>query len=177
MSDLPALAEIPTTARRKLLAALRGIPARGVSEQEMEAREEKRVYEDMMLERFRAECPSPRAYRDAVRAWRQNHRNLRFIQKIAALVEEQRREEMLGRFFELAVLRDLPPRKIVDDLGMRLTDVTWRLKCAREDVARHRRGEPTRREIAATLRARYWREMKEAIERSRDPETGKRRKS
>lgn len=175
--ELPGLDALPNRARRQILAALRAVPARGVSEEELERREEHRAYEQMMLDRFRAETPTPRAYRAAVKAWRQNHRNLRFIQKLAELLEEQRREDALGRFFERAILMDTPPRKITDELGMRLSDVTWRLKCARADIARKRQGLMTRRELAATLRKKYWIEARAAIEQSRDPATGQQRRA
>jgi hypothetical protein len=175
MSELPPLSEIPALARRQLLAALRGVPARGVSEEELEARQEKRDYENQMLARIRARCPEPREYRREVRAWRENHQRLRFIRKIAELIEEQKREAELATFFRLAVLCDTPPRKIVDALGMLLPAAMHRLKRAREDLDRKRRGLPTRVELAARVRAKYWGDLRASIEASRDPETGKRR--
>jgi len=159
MSDLPSLSEIPNKARRKLMAALRGVPARGVSESELERRQEARDDEAEML-RYLAECnPIPKNYRRAVREWRELRSRLAFIRKLAALIEEQRREEELSRYFAVFAARDIPPRRIVDALGLRYRDVLWRLECAHDDIARKRQGLLTRRQIAARERARYFQEM------------------
>ncbi len=166
---------MPTRARRQLLAAVRGSIARPQSADEIERRIEKQEREREDREWLRSRCTSDREYRARLKAWHDIGQRLKILKELVNLYFTGQREAELASIFSAAARRDVAPRLLCRALGMTASQVQWRLNIARSDIDRARKGLPTSRQLAAQERARYWRELRETIEKSR-METGQKRK-
>ena len=85
----------------------------------------------------------------------------KWLRRLAGIYFEQARDDAIDAAIMDAVRRGRDtPRHLSKALGLSIRNTHYRLRRARDDIERERRGEPTRRELLQTERAEQWRRIR-----------------
>ena len=102
----------------------------------------------------------------------------KWLRRLAGIYFEQARDDAIDAAIMDAIRRGRDtPRHLSKALGLSIRNTHYRLRRARDDIERERRGEPTRRELLKAERAEQWRLLRLAADKPRRPRGRPRREA